>query len=89
MGIYGKGATLLLNGGYNIRTSIDINLETYVENAVKRHLTQPEYQKISGYTVTLKTAFNVNDAAVVVMNSKTGEVLAMDGSTDYNSTDKE
>ncbi len=88
-GDYDKGATLLLNGGYNIRTSIDINLETYVENAVKRHLTQPEYQKLSGYIATLNSAtFNVNDAAVVVMNAKTGEVLAMDGSTNYNSTDK-
>jgi len=88
-GDYNKGATLLLNGGFNIRTSIDINLEDYVERAVTRHLTQPEYQKLSGYIATLNSpAFNVNDAAVVVMNAKTGEVLAMDGSTNYKSTDK-
>ncbi|MDQ2887401.1 MAG: transglycosylase domain-containing protein [Chloroflexota bacterium] len=88
-GDYNKGATLLLNGGFNIRTSIDINLEGYVERAVARHLTQPEYQKLSGYVATLNSPeFNVNDAAVVVMNAKTGEVLAMDGSTNYKSTDK-
>jgi membrane peptidoglycan carboxypeptidase len=85
----GTGATILLNGGFNIRTTIDSNLEDYVERAVTRHLTQPEYQKLSGYTATLNSpAFNVNDAAVVVMNSKTGEVLAMDGSSNYQSTDQ-
>jgi len=30
---------------------------------------------------------NVNDSAVVVEDAKTGEILAMDGSADYNSTD--
>jgi membrane peptidoglycan carboxypeptidase len=85
----GTGATILLNGGFNIRTTIDSSLEDYVERAVTRHLTQPEYQKLSGYTATLNSsAFNVNDAAVVVMNSKTGEVLAMDGSSNYQSTDQ-
>jgi membrane peptidoglycan carboxypeptidase len=83
------GATILLNGGFNIRTTIDSNLESYVEAAVKRHLTEPEFQKLSGYTATLNDpTFNVNDAAVVVQNSKTGEVLALDGSSNYNSTDQ-
>ncbi len=83
------GATILENGGFNVRTTIDVNLENYVERAVARHLTQPEYQKLSGYIATLNdSTFNVNDAAVVVMNSKTGEVLAMDGSSNYNSTDQ-
>jgi membrane peptidoglycan carboxypeptidase len=84
-----KGATLLLNGGFNIRTTIDSNLEAYVEAAVKRHLTEPEYQKLTGVYATLNsTYYNVNDAAVVAMNSRTGEVLAMDGSSNYNSNDK-
>jgi membrane peptidoglycan carboxypeptidase len=84
------GTTILVNGGFNVRTTIDSNLESYVEAAVKRHLTQPEYQKLSLYTATLNTQFNVKDAAVVVMNAKTGEILAMDGSSDYyNSTDRE
>src|SRR5437879_13904056 len=79
--------TLLKTGGFNIRTSIDLNLETYVENAGKRHLTQIEYQPFAGVTVKPQDYNNLNDAAVVVMNAKTGEVLAMDGSLDYNDSD--
>ncbi len=82
-----QGVQTFLTGGFNIRTTVDANLEDYVENAVKRHLTQPDYQMFPyGHYATLNVDNNVNDAAVVVMNSTTGEVLAMDGSTDYNST---
>ena len=82
------GATALMNGGFNVRTTIDIRLEQYIESAVTRHLTQPEYQMFLGDYGPLNTVHNVNDAAVVVMNAKTGEVLAMDGSADYNSNNK-
>ncbi len=84
-----KGVHLFLTGGFNIRTTIDADLETYVEKAVSRHLDQPEFQ----YFLTtypygpLNTRHNVNDSAVVVEDAKTGEVLAMDGSADFNSTD--
>ncbi|MBA2391513.1 MAG: transglycosylase domain-containing protein [Ktedonobacteraceae bacterium] len=81
------GATILLNGGFNIRTTIDSSLESYVEASVKRHMTEPELQKLTGAYVTLNKDYNMNDAAVVVMNARTGEVLAMDGSTDYASND--
>ncbi len=80
------GVTPFLTGGFNIRTTIDSNLETYVENNVRHHLRDPEYQIFVGDYGPLNTVHNVNDSAVVVMNAKTGEVLAMDGSADYNST---
>ncbi len=80
------GAETLLNGGFNIYTTIDVNLEAFVENAVRRHLDKPEYQPFIGDYGPLNKAHNVNDSAVVVMNAKTGEVLAMDGSTDWYST---
>ena len=82
-----QGVHLFLTGGFNIRTTIDANLETYVENAVQRHLDDQEYQLFTGGYGPLNTVNNVNDAAVVVMDAKTGEVLAMDGSSDWNSTD--
>jgi len=81
------GVETLLNGGFNIRTTIDINLEEFVENAVRRHLDKPEYQPFEGDYGPLNTVHNVNDSAVVVMSAKTGEVLAMDGSADWNSND--
>src|SRR6266550_4004252 len=80
------GVTPFLTGGFNIRTTIDSNLETYVENNVRHHLRDPEYQIFVGDYGPLNTVHNVNDSAVVVMNAKTGEVLAMDGSADYNSS---
>ena len=43
-GISIPGYRILLTSGLNVQTTIDLNLETYVENAVKRHITQPEYQ---------------------------------------------
>ncbi|HEU5229638.1 MAG TPA: transglycosylase domain-containing protein [Ktedonobacteraceae bacterium] len=80
------GPDVLLNGGFNVRTTIDANMQDYVERAVKRHITQSDLQVFPYvHYATLNKDNNVNDAAVVVMNAKTGEVLAMDGSTDYNS----
>src|SRR6266566_2352341 len=81
------GVTPFLTGGFNIRTTIDSNLETYVENNVRHHLRDPEYQIFVGDYGPLNTVHNVNDSAVVVMDAKTGEVLAMDGSAQYDSTD--
>ena len=83
------GANLFRTGGFNIRTTIDSNLQTYVEKAAIRHLDQPEYQPFTGGYGPLNQVNNVNDSAVVVMNAKTGEVLAMNGSTDWNSTNNE
>lgn len=81
------GALTFLTGGFNVRTTIDYNLEAFVERAVQRHLDEPEYQKLIGGYGPLNVVNNVNDAAVVVMDAKTGEVLAMDGSANYNSGD--
>lgn len=74
-------------GGFNIRTTIDSNLEAYVEQAVHRHLDVQEQQYFGYGYGPLNTVNDVNDAAVVVMNAHTGEVLAMDGSANYNSKD--
>jgi membrane peptidoglycan carboxypeptidase len=81
------GVVAFLNGGYNIRTTIDANLEQFVENAVHRHLDQPEWQQFpTQHLATLSQDNNLNDAAVVVMNTHDGEILAMDGSANYNDT---
>jgi membrane peptidoglycan carboxypeptidase len=78
------GVHLFLSGGFNIRTTIDARLENYVENNVRHHLRDQEYQIFVGDYGPLNTVHNVNDSAVVVMDAKTGEVLAMDGSAEYN-----
>ena len=81
-----QGIVPFLTGGFNIRTSIDLNLENYVEAAVDFHLTQPEFHFYGDSTPT-DVAHNLHDAAVVVMDAHNGEILAMDGSADYNNPD--
>ncbi|GAC1647040.1 MAG: hypothetical protein NVS4B12_14500 [Ktedonobacteraceae bacterium] len=79
------GLIALYTGGFNIRTTIDVNLEDYVEKAIDRHLNQVEYQPFpTGHYAILSQDNNVHNSAAVVMNAKTGEILAMDGSADYN-----
>lgn len=72
------GAQNLLDGGYNIYTTLDLGLEQKVEQIVYDNL----YDNIYGYG-SLSTLHNVNNAAVVVMNPFNGEILAMDGSANY------
>ncbi len=81
------GVVPFITGGFNIKTTIDANLEDYVEKAVDRHLNKPEYQYFAGVTLTLSQDNNLHNSAVVVMNAHTGEILAMNGSSDYYSTD--
>ncbi len=78
------GAQNLLNGGYNIYTSLDLNLENYVEQSVYNHLYKPQQDSYMGYYGPLNVTNNVNNGAVVVMTPSTGEILAMDGSANYN-----
>ncbi|GAC1355655.1 MAG: hypothetical protein NVSMB38_36230 [Ktedonobacteraceae bacterium] len=79
------GLIALYTGGFNIRTTIDVNLEDYVEKAIDRHLNQVEYQPFpTGHYAILSQVNNLHNSAAVVMNAKTGEILAMDGSSDYN-----
>jgi len=59
-----------------IRTTLDINMQHKVEDIAKRHI---ESFQNSDDVITR----NVNNAAVVVMDPLTGDVLALMGSVDY------
>jgi membrane peptidoglycan carboxypeptidase len=79
------GSQNLLNGGYNIYTTLDLGLEKKVEQIVHQHLYTVQYDAYLGqYEGPLYRTNDVNNAAVVVMNPETGEILAMDGSADFN-----
>lgn len=80
------GFTILENSGLNVYTTLDLPLEQYVESDVKHNLRDRVYQEFTGHTGPLTTEYNLNDAAAVAMDAKTGEVLAMDGSVDYSDT---
>lgn len=81
------GLQTLLTGGFTIRTTLDLRLERYVEQATIRHLDQPEKQKLGGQTLILSKDRNIHDAATVVMDAHSGEILAMNGSTDWTRSD--
>jgi penicillin-binding protein 1C len=57
-----------------IRTTLDRKLQQTIEQIVRAHI------------ISLKNQ-NVSNGAVVVINNKTGEVLALVGSADYNEPD--
>jgi len=78
------GAQNLLNGGYNIYTTLDLNLEKKVEQITYTHLYKQVYDSYLGSYGPLSVQHNVNNAAVVVISPTTGEILAMNGSAQYN-----
>jgi membrane peptidoglycan carboxypeptidase len=82
------GAQNLYTGGYNIYTTLDLNLEKKVEQIAYYRLYQDSCPQYLGCLGPLYKSHNVNDAAVVVMDPFNGEILAMDGSASYNNTSK-
>jgi membrane peptidoglycan carboxypeptidase len=87
-GDFNAGATTLQQGGFNIRTTLDANLQKYAEASITRLLTQPDYQWFPyGHKAVLIDDYGVHDSAAVALNTHTGEILAMVGSADYYSTD--
>ena len=68
---YGK--SVIDSGGLEITTSLDFSIQTMAEKVVGEEL-----EKLA--------KLNVTNAAVLVLNPKTGEVLAMVGSKDYFDT---
>src|SRR6266849_1046588 len=72
------GAQNLLDGGYNVYTTLDLGLEQKVEQITYNAL----YRNIDG-SGSLSAVHNVNNAAVMVMNPFNGEILAMNGSANY------
>ncbi len=78
------GAQNLYNGGYNIYTTLDLTLEKKVEQIAYSHLYQVNSDNYLGTYGPLYSQNHVNNAAVVVENPFNGEILAMDGSANYN-----
>lgn len=71
---YGKA--VVQEGGLSVITSLDLDLQLLTEEVVASEL-----EKLK--------KLNVGNAAVIVMNPKTGEILAMVGSKDYFDTEND
>lgn len=69
------GAERVERGGLRVTTTLDSSLQSIAEEEVVK-------------SVESSKAFNANNAAMVVLNPKNGQILAMVGSVDYwNTTD--
>lgn len=68
------GSQAVVSGGLQVTTSLDYEIEKKAEEIVAE-----EIDKLKGY--------RVNNGAAMVTDPKTGEILAMVGSRDYNNQD--
>ncbi|GAC1432506.1 MAG: hypothetical protein PVS3B3_23020 [Ktedonobacteraceae bacterium] len=74
----------LADGGLNVYTTIDLDLEKQIEQLVYDKLYKQQQDNYLGVYGPLNVTNNLNNAAVVVTNPKNGEILAMDGSANFN-----
>ena len=74
----------LADGGLNVYTTLDFDLEQKIEQLVYNKLYTQQSDNYLGVYGPLNITNNLNNAAVVVMNPKNGEILAMDGSAKFN-----
>ncbi len=72
---YGEAA--VEEGGLRVTTSLDIELQKKAEEAVKR------------YSKTNEEQFDATNEALVALDPRTGEILAMVGSRDYFDTEND
>lgn len=73
--LLGEGA--LERGGLRIHTTLDLDLQRQAEAHLRRHLA--ELNRVSAQS----QGHNARNAAALVLDPRTGEVLAMVGSPDY------
>ncbi len=66
---------LATHNGVVVRTTLDLNAQTLAEAAVAR--------QIAAFKTQTEIDHRVNNAAVVVLDVRTGEILALVGSADY------
>lgn len=67
------GPDRVISGGYKVTTSLDYSIQKLAEQEIKSGIAK--YGK----------KWNVNNGAMVAIDPKTGDILAMVGSIDYNS----
>lgn len=69
------GADIVERGGLKVTTSLDLSIQKIAEEEVKKGIAN--YGK----------RWNVNNGAMLSLDPKTGDIIAMVGSIDYNKTD--
>ena len=71
------GAEVWGRGGWIVHTTLDLDLQTTAEDTIRRHLDTLNNPARTGL------GHNISNAALVALDPRTGDVLAMVGSPDY------
>ena len=87
-----RGTEILAHAGLNVYTTLDYKLEQFVEQDEQSYLFNQYTAHFSFENGTFPAlqdencyhCYNIHDAATVVLDPNTGDILAMDGSGDYN-----
>ncbi len=77
------GVDRLRQGGLRVTTSLDLDLQQEAERIVRYRLAQLNCQLPTACDDQVDPHRRVDNAAAVVLDSRTGEILAMVGSPDY------
>jgi penicillin-binding protein 1C len=77
------GVDALRQGGLRVYTTLDLDLQRQAEAAVRRRLAQLTCQGEHACDDPAARSRRVDNAAAVVLDSATGEILTMVGSPDY------
>ncbi len=77
------GVDRLRQGGLRVTTSLDLDLQQEAESIVRYRLAQLNCQLPTACDDQVDPHRRVDNAAAVVLDSRTGEILAMVGSPDY------
>lgn len=69
------GVDMVENGGLQVRTTLNYELQQKAEQIIKEHIEEVEDQ------------YNASNAALVAVEAETGKIITMVGSRDYNDID--
>jgi len=70
------GEQKVLQGGLQVQTTLDLEIQNMAQDVVNKQINSEQSKKL-----------RVGNGAAVVVNTKTGEILALVGSKDYFATD--
>ena len=79
---YDIGIDDFKSGGYEIYTSIDLRLQKAARDSIK-HAYDSSLKRIEGYKTSEDINTSLLNGALVSLDSKTGDILALVGSVDY------
>ena len=77
------GVDRVRTGGLQVTTTLDLNLQQQAEEIVHRQLDRLNCRQPSRCDLSANPARRIDNGAAVILDSQTGEILALVGNSDY------